>query len=897
MTRIQEDISLVGRAQMVEDILTALRTPAGFGAMVVGEPGVGKTALARAVVGRVNGSTPVFSVTGGSSLRHIPFGALAPYLHGLAVGDAGSPVAILRSMMKHLPESRGRTQDPPLFVVDDAHELDESTCALLAQLVGARRAKLLVLSRATPQPPAEFAALGRDGLLARFDLEPLDAPAVDELCRQALGGNVLTGTSNLLAATTGGNPLFLLTLLKQGPGQGYLVERNGVWRMVGGRPAVNLRLVDLIQGQLRQRSSTHMAALEAIALAEPIAFQALSSCTDPDALQRLQDDRLITVGPAPDRLVALAHPLYSEVIRTVVPAARSIAIRRAVLEVLDPRTESLEGFLRSVAWGLDCGVPPEDQRLLRAAVVANRLNDPGFALRAARAVSAPGLRGRALVEIARAQVARGNLSYARELIDEALLRCTDLLVAEEATLLSFDIRLRAGGTYEELRGDIERWESLISAVGSTGSGALRAAVATSYLGARLLRCHLLLLEGRLTGLEGPLREVVADPHGSPETRTGSLVLLGELLGASGRPRAGAACTAEALAIIAAEEHRLLTYREFAVSRHLMCLIHAADWDEARSVLRDSAPLSPRDPGFLAGWSDLVEGIAALRSGKTGAARDRLLLAVEGIRESDGAQVLTMAIGMASFACAAAADTARAKALIDEYGAVPRRGSRQMRLTGRIYTLAAAARLGEADQAADALSRIAESAASDGMLEVASAALEEAARLGDSAATASLAALTTHFEGREAAVLHAWAGGRCDRDPVRLASAAGLAEENGYLPIAADCLRAAAELWSAQGAAQKARSAHSRLSAVLSGTDQPTPAGTNAGDSGTRLTPREVDIVSLVAEGYSNREIAERQGVSVRTVEGHLYRIFAKLGVSRREELQHQAENRPASYHR
>jgi DNA-binding NarL/FixJ family response regulator len=51
-----------------------------------------------------------------------------------------------------------------------------------------------------------------------------------------------------------------------------------------------------------------------------------------------------------------------------------------------------------------------------------------------------------------------------------------------------------------------------------------------------------------------------------------------------------------------------------------------------------------------------------------------------------------------------------------------------------------------------------------------------------------------------------------------------------------------------------------------------------------LTVREREIVTLAAGGLSNRQIAERLVVSVRTVEGHLYRACAKLGVSDRTEL-------------
>jgi len=52
----------------------------------------------------------------------------------------------------------------------------------------------------------------------------------------------------------------------------------------------------------------------------------------------------------------------------------------------------------------------------------------------------------------------------------------------------------------------------------------------------------------------------------------------------------------------------------------------------------------------------------------------------------------------------------------------------------------------------------------------------------------------------------------------------------------------------------------------------------------RLTPRELEIVSAVVAGYSNKEIAEYFKISEDTVKHHLSNIFDKLGVSTRLEL-------------
>jgi DNA-binding CsgD family transcriptional regulator len=51
-----------------------------------------------------------------------------------------------------------------------------------------------------------------------------------------------------------------------------------------------------------------------------------------------------------------------------------------------------------------------------------------------------------------------------------------------------------------------------------------------------------------------------------------------------------------------------------------------------------------------------------------------------------------------------------------------------------------------------------------------------------------------------------------------------------------------------------------------------------------LSPTEANVVELVGDGLTNREIAEQLFMSPRTVQGHLSRIFRKLDVASRREL-------------
>jgi DNA-binding NarL/FixJ family response regulator len=66
-----------------------------------------------------------------------------------------------------------------------------------------------------------------------------------------------------------------------------------------------------------------------------------------------------------------------------------------------------------------------------------------------------------------------------------------------------------------------------------------------------------------------------------------------------------------------------------------------------------------------------------------------------------------------------------------------------------------------------------------------------------------------------------------------------------------------------------------------------------------LTPREEQVVALVAEGLANRQIARELNLSEHTVKKYLFRIFEKLGVSSRVELVLYAVNngepRPAEW--
>ena len=52
----------------------------------------------------------------------------------------------------------------------------------------------------------------------------------------------------------------------------------------------------------------------------------------------------------------------------------------------------------------------------------------------------------------------------------------------------------------------------------------------------------------------------------------------------------------------------------------------------------------------------------------------------------------------------------------------------------------------------------------------------------------------------------------------------------------------------------------------------------------QLSQREREIIVLIAQGYKNKEIAEKMFITEQTVKNHLHNVFDKLGVSDRLEL-------------
>jgi DNA-binding CsgD family transcriptional regulator len=196
-----------------------------------------------------------------------------------------------------------------------------------------------------------------------------------------------------------------------------------------------------------------------------------------------------------------------------------------------------------------------------------------------------------------------------------------------------------------------------------------------------------------------------------------------------------------------------------------------------------------------------------------------------------------------------------------------------------------ASVGQASDAQTHAVRAAQIARQSGMYAVEMRALHTAVRFDDRSQTDRLAELATTLNTPLAEAIAQHARGLADHDGDVLDAAADRFADMGAVALAADAAAQAAREHARTGRHGQEIKSSTRAHGLARQGGIRTPA-VDAAALPSPITAREHEIANLVAAGLSNRQIADRLIVSVRTVEGHVYRIFAKLGIDDRDQLVH-----------
>ncbi|MDR6414888.1 LuxR C-terminal-related transcriptional regulator [Pseudarthrobacter sulfonivorans] len=869
---------MVGRSAAIDSVIESVTGPARSGCLIVGEMGMGKTALARAVSDVLSPERAVFHVCGTPALSQMAFAVLAPFLGGLETGMEPSQEGVFRAVCGFLRLHRAESKHPPIVVVDDAHDVDPESRTILARMVAADAARIIVLSRRS-SIPVEFMELWTDGFLGRCDLDPLSPDDIHALCERVLRGKVLRSVSAMLGDMSKGNPMFVLALLRQSRANGSLFERNGVW-LPADVPSPDVQLSERLRRDLMRRPRDEFEVLEAIALAEPIPLDVLTRGGMGLLLDSLESQDLITISNDFPRSVWLANPLFSDVLRRTVPPARSSELRHKYGESAENMPP--ERLVRHVSWALDCGAPLTDEVLVRAAHAGNGEFDFHFSLQAAAAVQGSAQRDETLLETAIAHAHLGHHVVARDRVEQLLYASDNLPVLLRAVLWICQGSMPAGDPCQHrgLNILLERTAERIGRLRAGGPGDTDTETITALID---VLHH--MAEGKSATVEKDLNLIAwHTPAIDIRTRVVSLALLGDQLNAAGRFTAGRTATLLALDLVQKNLTQLRMEFEYVFYLHVKGLLLGGLWDEAAARLADYPRDCSRNLIYSGAALQLFAGTLAVGQGRVYSGLEQLRPAIEGLRVGHHAELLPFGFGVMAYAAALCGDADFVDECVESFPQEGTCGDKGLYLLGEAYSVAAMAVIRRTDDAAQQLADLAGQAKSSGLLAAERHALALAIRIGDAGSADRLAELTSTLDGPISEVLQLYSRAIIASDPDALVEAAASARREGFHLMAVSCVERAVTILDAGADRGRRNEAQVLLRQYRTLLDGPFVLGNYESSRAGRLTPREQEIVELLQSGQSNREVARSLSLSARTVEGHLYRIFAKLGVNSRAEL-------------
>jgi DNA-binding CsgD family transcriptional regulator len=843
------------------------------GVVIVGAAGVGKTRLAREVLTRAEAAGERTNwIVGTESARALPLGAFTALISD-AIAD---PMPNVRHLINSFvaQQRQGRI----VIGVDDAHLLDNLSAHVVHQLAHSRGTRLVVTLRSGAVVPDAITALWKDGLLTRIDLEPLTVDATRGMIESTLGGPVDARSAKRFWKLTGGNALFLQQLVKDQVAAGRMRMMAGVW-MWDGDVAVSQSISDMVGRQLCELTPEVALVVDTLSQCEPLPIDLLSDLVGRGDLEIAESMHLVTVERTGGQLmVRLAHPLFGELRRASAGEMYLSKIRGQLAQRLAKESDAdTQATVRRALLALESDLPPDGALFLQAAQCAMTLLDLELADRFATAAADAGA------------------------LDAPAVRAMNLLL---------------------LGRGVELEEVLRSMGGEGGEGANQWATVRA--------ANLIWMLGRCGDASALLEELAREPE-SPPDEAARLAVEGCVDAVFARCDDAAEKARVALASgLLSDFHAMLA--SIALTMALGSLGRADELTTVAQSALDRA-INSFQASHMRFWFGSVYARACRLTGRITECATMVQRVADSAHEIPSLAYanLTSLIGHAELM---SGDVPAAVRLLHEALAGVERHSVTTNLRpSTCFLLAEAhAKLGEAEAAKEAIteaqscvpsdylfmqttlaistgwSQAANGCVNDAVATVQKAGLEArernqpthelaclqvAAQWGDSSGAVRARELADELTLPLAKAVAHHTESLATHDGEGLLAASQEYQEIGDRATAADVAAQAAVAFT-KGQQRKrglyAAAVAKELSDACGGLCTPalrSPAS-------QPLTGRQREIVELVLAGLTNREIAARLVMSVRSVEGHVYRACQRVGASTREELASIARKGPGA---
>jgi DNA-binding CsgD family transcriptional regulator len=577
---------------------------------------------------------------------------------------------------------------------------------------------------------------------------------------------------------------------------------------------------------------------------------------------------LVVVDRSSDRdTIRLDQPLYGEVIRATMPVTRARAVWRELAEAISATPLlRLDDRLRCASWQVQSGVILRPDVLLPAAQLAFARYDLTLAEQLARQaiVTSPSWAADHL--LAEILAAGGRHPEAAEVLTDGPPTGPDVSgrwAAARATILywGFD---RTGEAVRVL---------------DTAAGDRGVVDAT--------RCWIHLFAGRCDEAYTVGQQVLDEPGVDPAIVVQAAVGVTAAAALLGRP--DQAMQARSRAIIAAgqaEREGLPWVTEQIGYTTCLALLTAGRLREAWAVADDGYQQAIAGRAGLAAAGSLAfRGVVEKLQGRVRTAIASLREAIALLRDADPFRIRGLCLHKLAAAAALGGDVTSAGEWLAEAEHERRDANQLFAVWGNLDRVWVGAAAGLLTDALRGATDVAEAARAANQPVFEAVALYDVARLGGAQAayprlaeladTVDSGLITTFAEATAAMVAS---------DGAALERAGTAFDDRGMVLIAAEAWAEAARAHRRAGLRSRAVAAVTRAVRLAADCEGATTPMLDAHDSADALTRREREVAYLAAALEPSRAIAERLGLSLRTVDNHLARAYSKLGVNSRTEL-------------
>lgn len=857
---------LTGRAEELNIIAEVLSgTAECAGVAIAGLAGVGKTRLVREVVAAAaERGWSVRSVTGTAAAQAIPLGAFEQWIDH----RDGQPINLVGAVISAITSSPGN--DPVLVAVDDAHLLDDLSAFVLHQLVRRRAATVIATIRTGQPAPETVTALWKDAYLLRLDLQPLSRRQCDALLETVLGGQLSSDAAERMWDLTRGNVLFLHELVRQELQAGRLRDVDDRWQWTGPMTA-SPTLVDLVNLSIGAAPEPAVEVLDLVTVAEPLELVYLTELADPAAIEDAESRDLITVSnTSPTGVVRVAHPLYAEARRAQTGRMRAARLRGQIATVMrdsPPHVGSPDPLRLGLLW-LDSDLPADPDLYYRAGLTALLRLDLPLTHRLAEAAVRSGAGSEAHLLYAHTLIRLGRADDAEQILNSLSPSDPQDAVWVTAKTLQAANMLFAYGRPEQ------SWALI--------DDALNAAPQTLVPQLLTVRAAQLAMAARPADA-ATLAESIDRSQLTALPATILACSLTIALGDLGRPRPATEAADEGMRLAANSPQA--AYQAVALA-----LVHA-DALVSGGCIEQACALAER---VSQQWADIprvphtvataIKGVAALAAGDLPTAQECLRAAVtESELRNDGSALLYLLTVALTEALARAGEIRGAQDAMAQMQRCQHPSFVFIESNRLLATAWVAAGRGRSTEAQTLAAQAADFARTHGQYAREVMCLQAAIQFGDHRHGDRLAELAGIVESPRASLVARWAMALGSNDGDVLLEVSRDLEEMGDQIAAADAAAHAAQAFQHHNRRGARLTASGRATRMITDCGATTLA-TRAAAMPLPLSNREREIATLVGDGLTNKQIADTLTMSVRTVEGHVYRACTKLGIANRTEL-------------